>query len=226
MKTRGKILFTILLSVSFMGVFLSSGAFADKQPTLRVAVMGFEKKGKKMPVPDLDQIIHEWLITFLVNTNRFEVIERQSLEKVLHEQSLGQSGVIDSESAAKVGEILGVNILVTGTLMAIGGEDDGHDDGRQKYLLFGKSPVLRHSLVSRSVFAAQQFAHQIISGICSFCRTRREGAREYSASSIASAGNREKTSIAHNTFGTGYLEFCQTDSGCCPAVSRHDNIVS
>ena len=93
---------------------------AQEAETLRLAVIGFDKTGEEIDPPDLDKIVNEWLTAFLVNTKAFEIVERQELEKILQEQSLGQMGVLDPESAAQAGKVLGVNILVTGTLMRFG----------------------------------------------------------------------------------------------------------
>jgi TolB-like protein len=90
---------------------------AQGEENIRLAVVDFDLRGQKLDLPDLDKIIPEWLTTFLVQTRTFDVIERQKLEKLLQEQSLGQSGIVDEQSAARVGEILGVNILITGTLI-------------------------------------------------------------------------------------------------------------
>ncbi len=115
---------SVIFSLSLLHLFipaLQPYSWADDFPKTRLAVIGFEKRGEKIPVPDLELIVNDWLIEFLVNTNTFEVVERQALEKVLQEQSLGQSGILDPESAAKVGQLLGVDVLISGTLMYLGG---------------------------------------------------------------------------------------------------------
>lgn len=91
--------------------------YTEEEGKLRLAVIGFKTTGKNVDFPDLDKIVHEWLITFLVETEVFEVVERQELEKILQEQSLGQTGILNPESAAQVGQLLGVNILITGALI-------------------------------------------------------------------------------------------------------------
>ena len=109
----------VTISLGFLLLFLpalQAWTWAEDSPKIRLAVAGFEKRGQDIPIPDLELIVNDWLTAFLVNTNSFEVVERQALEKVLKEQSLGQSGILDSESAAKVGQLLGVDVLITGTL--------------------------------------------------------------------------------------------------------------
>jgi len=49
-----------------------------------------------------------------VKTDFYEVIERQQLEKILKEQRLSLSGAIDETSAAEVGKILGLDVIIIG----------------------------------------------------------------------------------------------------------------
>ena len=56
------------------------------------------------------------LTTALVKAGKFNVIERQELDKVLDEQKLGASGLVIAESAPKVGKLLGVELLVIGSI--------------------------------------------------------------------------------------------------------------
>lgn len=45
---------------------------------------------------------------------RFVVVDRSELDKVLEEQSLGTSGIITPATAAKIGQLTGAKVLVTG----------------------------------------------------------------------------------------------------------------
>ena len=49
-------------------------------------------------------------------TNNFAVIERSEIEKVMKEQALSQTGFIDDANAAQVGNILGVEAMIVGTV--------------------------------------------------------------------------------------------------------------
>lgn len=49
-----------------------------------------------------------------VTTDFYEVIEREQLEKIMKEQRLALSGAIDENSAAEVGKLLGLDVLVIG----------------------------------------------------------------------------------------------------------------
>ena len=101
----------------------------DKLTTQLVKSLSEEKKSKIaiMEFPDLQgntselgKFIPEELTTRLFMTRRFEVVERSLLNKVLEEQNLGMTGLVDVSSAARVGKMLGVDAIVTGTITDMG----------------------------------------------------------------------------------------------------------
>lgn len=47
-------------------------------------------------------------IVFLVNVGKFDVVERQQLQKIIDEHHLGSSGLLDGAAIGKIGKILGV----------------------------------------------------------------------------------------------------------------------
>ncbi|MCF6342929.1 MAG: CsgG/HfaB family protein, partial [Bacteroidales bacterium] len=51
-----------------------------------------------------------------VKTDFYEVIERDQLEKIMKEQKLSLSGALDENSAAEVGRILGLDVIVLGNV--------------------------------------------------------------------------------------------------------------
>ncbi len=67
-------------------------------------------------------IISERLTTKIVSLKKLDVIERTLLEKVLKELNLQTSGAINEDSAKKIGQILGVEAIVSGTLIDLGNE--------------------------------------------------------------------------------------------------------
>lgn len=86
-------------------------------PKARIAVSRFtDKTGKGWWTGRIGDGMADMLTTALFNTNRFIVLERQSLQDVLAEQDLGASGRIKQETAAAIGEIEGAELLVTGAV--------------------------------------------------------------------------------------------------------------
>ena len=65
---------------------------------------------------DIGEGMSEMLVTALVETGKFKVLERQQIHDVLGEQDLGDSGRVDPATAAKIGKILGARYLIYGTV--------------------------------------------------------------------------------------------------------------
>ena len=108
--------------VSFIGIILVMTllvvpAAAEDFKKNKIAVLDFQMQGKKYQNNDMGAIVAEWLITALVKEGRFEVVERRLLQKVLQEQQLAMSGVVDDSSIAELGQILGVKIIISGAVL-------------------------------------------------------------------------------------------------------------
>ncbi len=113
---------SILFILSLILVISSDSWCAGKT---RLAVIDFEQKAsQEFQGKQVGEIVAEWLITSLVNTGRFEVVERAQLQKILKEQQMGMTGMVNQETAAKVGELLGVKVIITGSVIQIGNTYD------------------------------------------------------------------------------------------------------
>jgi len=79
-----------------------------------IAVLPFENKGASK---NLGEIVLDKMTTVLVNQNRFKVMDRAQLNKILEEQKLGMSGILDAATAAKIGRGIGVDAIVMGSVV-------------------------------------------------------------------------------------------------------------
>ena len=80
----------------------------------RIAVLEFtDLQGQ---VTNFGRYLSEELITRLYDSNKFKVVERQLLNKVIAEQKLSLTGVVEPASARKLGSVLGVDAIVSGTI--------------------------------------------------------------------------------------------------------------
>jgi curli biogenesis system outer membrane secretion channel CsgG len=84
-------------------------------PKARVAVTRFEDKSAKGSSA-IGTGMAEMLGNALFATNRFIVLERQALDDVLQEQDLGASGRVKQQTAARIGEVEGADLLIMGTI--------------------------------------------------------------------------------------------------------------
>lgn len=95
-------------------------------PKRRVGVMDFENKtayGQNR----IGGAAADILITELTKTGKFIVVERDKLNKIMEEQKLGATGVVDSNTAAQMGKVLGLNAIVTGAISNFGVNTTGSD---------------------------------------------------------------------------------------------------
>lgn len=84
----------------------------------RVAVINFEDRSGYGH--NIGRGVSDMLVTALVESDQFIVIEREELDEVLKEQGLGMSGTVTPQSAAKVGQLLGVQRIITGSITEFG----------------------------------------------------------------------------------------------------------
>ena len=91
-------------------------AFAEFSKT-KIAVLDFQLQGENFDNKDMGTIVAEWFITAMVREGRFDVVERRMLEKILSEQKLAMSGIIDATSATQIGKLLGVKVIISGSVM-------------------------------------------------------------------------------------------------------------
>jgi len=85
-----------------------------------IAIFPFEDTGTKSEETKLGESVVEMLITALINTGQFRVMERTQLSKIMEEQALGLTGVVDQETAVDVGKIVGVDAVVVGSVSYLG----------------------------------------------------------------------------------------------------------
>lgn len=107
----------ILLFV-LVGMILGTSAHADFKKT-KIAVVDFSLQGENFETEDMGKIVAEWFITALVKVGRFEVVERSMLQKIIEEQKLALSGLVDASTATQLGKVLGVKIVITGSVMKL-----------------------------------------------------------------------------------------------------------
>jgi curli biogenesis system outer membrane secretion channel CsgG len=98
----------------------------------RVAVMNFDYGTVRTTVAqifgsdqDVGKGISDLLVQKLVQDGKFSVIERNALDKILSEQNFSNSDRADSNTAAKIGKILGVDAIIIGSITQFG-RDDQH----------------------------------------------------------------------------------------------------
>jgi curli biogenesis system outer membrane secretion channel CsgG len=112
------------------GVLLALCGSAAAQQKKRVAVLDFDYATVQSGVAaifgtnqDVGKGISDLLVDRLVASGAYSVIERKALDKVLGEQNFSNSDRADSNTAAKIARILGVDAIIIGSITQFGRDD-------------------------------------------------------------------------------------------------------
>lgn len=97
-----------------------------KGPKLRVGVVNFQNRTPSK-VLGIGEAAADILGTILQRTERFIVIPQQDIESILAQQRMGATGAINPDTAAQMGQILGLNAIVTGAVTAYSEAEEGSD---------------------------------------------------------------------------------------------------
>ena len=102
-----------------LSLLLSAGALlhAATPDVLTVAIFDFDSRDEA--VRDLGPKVATLVNADLSLQPDLITVERAELEKVLGEQELGLSGTVTPDSAAKVGQLTGAKVLVTGRVFKV-----------------------------------------------------------------------------------------------------------
>ena len=81
----------------------------------RIAVISFDNQTEWWS-SDLGDVAADMLVTRLVNSGAFSVIERERLNSILEEQSFQLTGQVKPEDVLEIGRMAGVDYLITGSV--------------------------------------------------------------------------------------------------------------
>lgn len=122
--------YRFLVSLCLLMAGIASPAVAQDKtgPKKRIAVFSFDDKSDSnfgwYGTKSVGDGISDMVITELVKSGKYRVIERTEIDALLSEQSLGASGIVTAESAAEIGKMLGVEVAVFGAVTEFGYKKD------------------------------------------------------------------------------------------------------
>ncbi|MFQ5929713.1 MAG: CsgG/HfaB family protein [Acidobacteriota bacterium] len=124
MRSRAKIYFRLSICLGFALSVLAPIVWAQEQgpdqKPYTVAVLSFKSSGVQLK--DLAQDVTLLVNTYLSAEEGLSLVERAELDKALGELALGMSGTVTADTAAKIGQLTGAKILITGRVFAIQNE--------------------------------------------------------------------------------------------------------
>jgi TolB-like protein len=95
-------------------IFILFSSQATGQTT--VAIADFENRSSEFYLDSWEKSVPDLLKSELSGESSILLVERQKLEAVLQEQALSMTGLIDSSTAQKVGDLLGAEYVVSGSI--------------------------------------------------------------------------------------------------------------
>ena len=105
--------FPVIRYSIFYFTFLGSLLYSQET----VAVLDFKANG----VADYEaETLTERLRSEIAKTEAYRLVDRKLLDKIMQEQALQQSGCTTDECAAEVGELLGVQFMINGSIGKLG----------------------------------------------------------------------------------------------------------
>ncbi len=97
-------------------------------PKARIAIADFDVKAAKAN-GEIGSGLREMLVTALVNSNRFSVVERQALAAVMQEQELSASGASQTDGSAQRGKIKTADLVITAAVTEFEPQASGGSGG-------------------------------------------------------------------------------------------------
>jgi len=85
-------------------------------PKTRAAVMPIGFDAKNAPLKLNAEYFTEHLILSLGSSKKFTMVERKDLQRIMRELELQMAGLVDQGNAAKVGKMMGAEVLIYGQL--------------------------------------------------------------------------------------------------------------
>ena len=131
-----KKIFAVALCAAMLAIVLVPAAHAAKKADKpRIAVLEFQNKADTQYWwRGGGEAMQDVMVTQLVKSGKFRVIEREQLAALMREKNLSLSGDVSAATAVKAGRLLGVQYLLTGSVTEYGRTDSQVSTGRVRRL--------------------------------------------------------------------------------------------
>lgn len=103
-----------------------AAAQGQKGPKLRIGVVSFENKTPSKAF-GIGESAADILATILQKSGRFIIVAYQDMKHIIEQQKFSTSGLVNPDTAVKMGQILGLNAIVSGVITAYSETVEGKD---------------------------------------------------------------------------------------------------
>ena len=107
-------------------LFLSLIMTGILQAQMTIAITDFRNQSGTFNLDTWEKSIAEYLKADLSRSDQLIIVERENLGAVLKEQALGQTGIVDAETAQEIGGLLGARYVITGSIIRNADQVDIH----------------------------------------------------------------------------------------------------
>lgn len=107
--------------------FVSSNCFASLSDYPKIGVLEFKNIASESYDISLEDasMVSDYMLEELIDTGRFEVVEREQLQAMFAEHNLNVDGVVDPTTAVKIGKLTGLEYLVYGNITGLSSKENG-----------------------------------------------------------------------------------------------------
>ena len=128
-------------------LFIQTSCFAGLMDYPNIAVLNFSKKAAVSEGLTFEDagVVTEYLIDALIDTDMFNVIEREQFRAITDEHSFNATGLIDMSTATQLGKLYGVKYLVYGSVVGLSLKDTGIDYENGSH---GKIDNVKHTVIA------------------------------------------------------------------------------
>ena len=220
MPNRYLRIFTPLVTFAALAATLAMPPAQAQTPAVpakhRVAVMNFDYGTVQSSVnsifgadQDIGKGISAMLIEKLVKDGQYSVIERAALDKIMTEQNISNSDRFNPTTAAKIGQLLGVDTIIIGSITQFGRDDKHTNIGGggfgSKYGLGGIGTKNSKAIVAVSARMVNVNTGEIISAVTGNGESSRGGTSLIGAGGGYGGGGGGALDMGSSNFGNTIL---------------------
>ncbi len=121
---------SVLVLLAVCSVFVGCASYSLRPPKIivsknikKIAILEFkddrtDKEKQKYQNPS--KIIREKLMAGLSKDGKFQIIERENIDKIIAEQKFQATGITDIETAVRIGKLANVDAMIFGSITQYG----------------------------------------------------------------------------------------------------------
>ena len=137
---KSSIFISLVFVLFFAGLVFAEESTSDKEPVKGKFRIGIGEIEYRAELSEADKNRHSYglrtpeentkafvdmLTTAIAKTRKFDIVERDRMADIIKEQAIGESELIEQESAQKLGTLKGVDYLILGAITEYGMQSKG-----------------------------------------------------------------------------------------------------